>query len=135
MPFAIIVGCSGSRVGPEIVFDQGLGDIFVIRTAGEVVDAAALGSIAFAVGDSAEGPSPKEPGHIATVLKAIEPAVEQTKSKPGDPVENAVRAQALDVAQQLRKSKPILAERVQSGKLKIVAGRYDLETGKVELLP
>lgn len=79
--------------------------------------------------------SAKEPGHIATVLKAIEPAVEQTKSKPGDPVENAVRAQALDVAQQLRKSKPILAERVQSGKLKIVAGRYDLETGKVELLP
>jgi carbonic anhydrase len=49
MPFAIIVGCSDSRVGPEIVFDQGLGDIFVIRTAGEVVDAAALGSIEYAV--------------------------------------------------------------------------------------
>jgi carbonic anhydrase len=51
-----------------------------------------------------------------------------------DPVENAVRAQALDVAAQLQTAEPILAERVQSGKLKIVAARYDLDTGKVELL-
>ena len=151
-PFAVIVGCSDSRVGPEILFDQGLGDIFVIRTAGEVVDAAALGSIEYAVEHlgsqlilvlghercgavSAAVANAKEPGHIATVLKAIEPAVEQTKGKPGDPVDNAVRAQALDVAKQLREAKPILAERVQAGKLKIVAARYDLDTGKVEVLP
>jgi carbonic anhydrase len=51
-PFAVIVGCSDSRVGPETVFDQGLGDLFVVRTAGEVVDAAALGSIEYAVGAS-----------------------------------------------------------------------------------
>jgi len=152
MPFAIIVGCSDSRVGPEIVFDQGLGDIFVVRTAGEVVDATALGSIEYAVEHlgsslivvlghercgavSAAVASAKEPGHIAAVLKAIEPAVEQTKGKPGDPVENAVRAQAVDVAKQLHDAKPILAERVHSGKLKIVAARYDLDTGKVEFLP
>ena len=152
MPFAIIVGCSDSRVGPEIVFDQGLGDIFVVRTAGEVVDATALGSIEYAVEHlgsslivvlghercgavSAAVSITKEPGHIATVLKAIEPAVEQTKGKPGDPVENAVRAQAVDVAKQLQNAKPILAERVHSGKLKIVAARYDLDTGKVEFLP
>src|SRR5260221_10557754 len=109
MPFAIIVGCSDSRVGPEIVFDQGLGDIFVVRTAGQVVDATALGSIEYAVEHlgsslivvlghercgavSAAVAVTKEPGHIAAVLKAIEPAGEQTKSKPGDPVENAVRA-------------------------------------------
>jgi carbonic anhydrase len=151
-PFAIIVGCSDSRVGPEIVFDQGLGDIFVVRTAGEVVDATALGSIEYAVEHlgsslivvlghercgavSAAVGGTKEPGHIAAVLKAIEPAVEQTKGKPGDPVENAVRAQALDVAKQLQNAKPILAERVHSGKLKIVAARYDLDTGKVEFLP
>lgn len=150
-PFAIIVGCSDSRVGPELVFDQGLGDIFVIRTAGEVVDAAALGSIEYGVEHlgsslivvlghercgavSAAVASAKEPGHIAAMLKAIEPAVEQTKGKTGDPVDNAVRAQALDVAKQLQQAKPILAERVHSGKLKIVAARYDLDTGKVELL-
>ncbi len=71
----------------------------------------------------------KEPGHIAAVLEAIEPAVEKTKGKSGDPVENAVPAQALDVAKQLEEAKPILAERVQSGKLKIVAACYDLVTG------
>jgi carbonic anhydrase len=152
MPFAIIVGCSDSRVGPEIVFDQGLGDIFVVRTAGEVVDVTALGSIEYAVEHlgsslivvlghercgavSAAVAVAKEPGHIATLLKAIEPAVEQTKGKPGDPVENAVRAQAIDVAKQLQNAKPILTERVHSGKLKIVAARYDLDTGKVEFLP
>jgi carbonic anhydrase len=151
-PFAVIIGCSDSRVGPEIVFDQGLGDIFVVRTAGEVVDTVALGSIEYAVEHlgsplivvlghercgavSAAVAGAKEPGHIAAVLEAIEPAVEQTKGKPGDPVENAVRAQAIDVAKQLQDAEPILAERVQSGKLKIVAARYDLDTGKVELLP
>ena len=151
-PFAVIVGCSDSRVGPEIVFDQGLGDLFVIRTAGEVLESAALGSIEYAVehlGSSlvmvlghercgavgAAVAGAKEPGHIAAVLEAIEPAVEKTKSKSGDPVENAVRAQALDVAKQLEEAKPILAGRVKSGTLKIVAARYDLVTGKVELLP
>src|SRR5438132_1987946 len=150
-PFAVIVGCSDSRVGPEIVFDQGVGDLFVVRTAGEVVDATALGSIEYAVEHlgsplivvlghercgavSAAVAGAREPGHIAALLKAIEPAVKQTKGNPGDPVENAVRAQALDVAKQLQEAEPILAERVQSGKLKIVAARYDLDTGKIDLL-
>ena len=150
-PFAVIVGCSDSRVGPEIVFDQGLGDLFVVRTAGEVVDATALGSIEYAVEHlgstlilvlghehcgavAAAVAGAKQPGHIQAVLDAIEPAVKQTKGQPGDPLENAIRAQALDVAKQLQKAKPILAKRVESGNLKIVAGRYDLATGKIELL-
>ncbi|MBV8224002.1 MAG: carbonic anhydrase [Verrucomicrobia bacterium] len=150
-PFAVILSCSDSRVGPEIVFDQGLGDLFVVRTAGEVVDGAALGSIEYAVEHlgstlivvlghercgavSAAVAGSKEPGHIAAVLKAIEPAVKQVKGKPGDPVENAVRAQAVLVARHLQSAEPILVERVRSGQLKIVAGRYDLDTGKVELL-
>ena len=150
-PFAVIVGCSDSRVGPEIVFDQGLGDLFVVRTAGEVVDSVALGSIEYAVEHlgstlivvlghercgavSAAVAGAKEPGHISAVLNAIEPAVKQTRGKPGDPVENAVRAQALDVARQLEDAQPILAERVHSGKLKIVAARYDLASGKIELI-
>jgi carbonic anhydrase len=150
-PFAVIVGCSDSRVGPETVFDQGVGSLFVVRTAGEVMDTAALGSIEYAVEHlgtplivvlghercgavSAAVAGATEHGHLAALLKAIEPAIKQTKGKPGDPVENAVRAQALDVAAQLRSTQPILAERVQAGKLKIVAARYDLDTGKVELL-
>ncbi len=150
-PFAIVVSCSDSRVPPELIFDQGLGDIFVIRTAGEVVDAIALGSIEYGVehlgaplivvlghescGAVAAAVShANEPGHIADVLKAIQPAVEETKGKPGDPLDNAVRAQALDVVKQLRAAQPIVAERVQSEKVTIVGARYDLHTGKVKLL-
>jgi carbonic anhydrase len=122
-PFAMIVGCSDSRVGPELVFDQGLGDLFVVRTAGEVVDDLVLCSIEYAVEHldsalivvlghercgavSAAVAHAQEPGHVVAVLKAIGPAVEQTKGQPGDPVENAVRAQARDVAQQLQGDPP-----------------------------
>ena len=63
-----------------------------------------------------------------------EPAVQEAKGKPGDPIENAVRAQAVQVARQLQSAGPILVERVRSGHLKIVAAREDLDTGKVELL-
>lgn len=97
-PFAVIVGCSDSRVGPEIVFDQGLGDLFVVRTAGEVVDSAALGSIEYAVEHlgsplilvlghqrcgavAAAVAGAKAPGHIAAVLNAIEPAAKKTFAK------------------------------------------------------
>jgi len=151
-PFAIIVGCADSRVGPEVIFDQNVGDIFVVRTAGEVVDPFELGSIEYAVAHlgsplivvlghercgavAAAVAGAKEPGHIAAVLKAIEPAVRQTKGEPGDPVHNAVCAQALNVTRQLQTSEPILKEAVQSGKLTIIAAVYDLDTGKVSLLP
>jgi len=150
-PFAIIVGCSDSRVGPEVLFDQKVGDIFVVRTAGEVVDSIGLGSIEYAVAHlgsplivvlghercgavSAAVAGAKEPGHIAAVLKAIQPAVNRAKGQPGDPVENAVRAQAIDVAAYLKAAGPILKEAVRSGKLKVIAARYDLDSGKVSLL-
>lgn len=151
-PFAIIVGCSDSRVGPEVIFDQKVGDIFVIRTAGEVVDPVALGSIEYAVAHlgsplivvlghercgavAAAVAGAKEPGHIATVLKAIQPAVKATKGQPGDAVDNAVNAHALDVAGQLLAAGPILKQAVANGTLKIVAARYDLDSGKISLLP
>ena len=150
-PFAVIVSCSDSRVPPELVFNVGLGDVFVIRTAGEVVDAVALGSIEYAVehlGSSlivvlghqqcgavaAAVSGANETGKIPDVLKAIAPAVEETKGKPGDPIDNAVRANAVDIAKHIQSTGPILAPRVQSGNVKVVAARYDLDTGGVELL-
>lgn len=151
-PFAIVVGCSDSRVGPEVIFDQKVGDIFVVRTAGEVVDPVGIGSIEYAVAHlgsplilvlghercgavAAAVANSQEPGHIPAVLRAIEPAVQETKGQPGDPVHNAVCAQALNVARQLQNSGPILKEAVQSGKLRIVAALYNLDSGKVSLLP
>lgn len=150
-PFAVVLGCSDSRVPPELVFDVGLGDIFVIRTAGEVVDKVGLGSIEYAVEHlgtrlvvvlghqhcgavSAAVAGATETGDIPDVLRAISPAIEETKGQPGDPVENAVRANARDIAKRLQSAGPIIAPRVQSGELKIVAAYYSLDTGQVQLL-
>jgi carbonic anhydrase len=150
-PFAVIVSCSDSRVPPELVFDVTLGDIFVVRTAGEVVDAIALGSIEYAIEHlgtrlivvlghqrcgavSAAVSGATETGDISDVLKAILPAVEETKGQSGDPIDNAVRANARDIAKRLQSTGPIIAPRVRAEEVKIVAAYYSLDTGQVELL-
>src|SRR5262245_627232 len=150
-PVAVVVSCSDSRVPPELVFDVSLGDIFVVRTAGEVVDAVALGSIEYAIEHlgthlivvlghqrcgavSAAVSGANETGDIPYVLKAILPAVEETKGQSGDPIDNAVRANARDIAKRLQSTGPIIAPRVQSGEVKILAAYYSLDTGQVELL-
>jgi carbonic anhydrase len=150
-PFAVILSCSDSRVPPELVFDVSLGDIFVIRTAGEVVDDVAVGSIEYALEHlgtrlivvlghqrcgavSAAVSGASDSGDIPHLLKAILPAVEETKGQPGDPIDNAVRANARDIARRLQTTGPIITPRVQSGEVKIVAAYYSLDTGQVELL-
>ena len=150
-PFAVVVGCSDSRVPPELVFDVSLGDIFVVRTAGEVVDEVGLGSIEYAVEHlgtrlvvvlghqhcgavSAAVAGATETGDIPDVLRAITPAIEETKGQSGDPIENAVRANARNIAKHLQSASPIIAPLVKSGEVKIVAAYYSLDTGQVELL-
>ena len=153
-PFATIFGCVDSRVPPEIVFDQGLGDLFVIHTAGEVVDDAVLGSIEYgvehlgtplvvvlghekcgAVASTIEAvrTGAKVPPHIDYLVNGIRPAVERTQGKPGDHLDNAVRENARLVAARLRRN-TIIAHAAHEGKVKVVAARYDLDTGRVALL-
>ena len=150
-PFAIILSCSDSRVPPEILFDQGIGNLFVIRTAGNVFDNIALGSIEYAaehlkvpllvvlghekcgaVTATVEGGH--APGHIFSIVEAIHPSVEKAKSRSGDVIDGAVRINAIMCAERLQASEPILSELVKSGKLKIVPARYNLSTGEVEFL-
>ena len=150
-PFAIILGCADSRVPPEIVFDQGLGDLFVIRVAGNILDDAVTGSIEFAAANlgaplvmvlghekcgavTAALKGEAVPGHISSLVEAIKPAVEQVKGKPGDLLDNAVRANVKIVVEELKSSRPILADLFKDNKLKIVGGRYDLESGKVDII-
>ena len=151
-PFAVIIGCSDSRVPPEVVFDQGLGDLFIVRLAGNIVDDAALGSIEYAV-DHLGAPlivilghqrcgaveatvqGGEAHGHIPILLKAIQPAVDQAKGRPGDLLDNAIRANVALVAAKLKGAAPILAPAVKEGKVKVVGAYYDLDTGKVSLLP
>jgi len=150
-PLAVIVCCSDSRVGPEIIFDQGLGDIFVVRTAGNVVDDVGLGSIEYAVEHfgtpllvvlghnrcgavSAAVSGGKLHGHVRAVVEAIQPAVEAVKGQPGDPVENAVRANVRATVKRLESVAPILPARIKAGKLKIIGACYSLDTGRVEVV-
>lgn len=150
-PFASILGCADSRVPAEIVFDQGLGDLFVVRMAGNVVSPTAVGSLEFstavlgsqlivvlghercgAVAAAVKGDP--LPGRIGTFVEDIKPAVARVKGKSGDAVENAVIANVQYQVELLQGTSVMLTQMIQEGKLKIVGGRYDLDTGEVTML-
>jgi carbonic anhydrase len=150
-PFAAILGCSDSRLPPEIVFDHSLGDLFVVRVAGNIVDDHGLASIEFAATQfgtplvlvlgharcgavAAALAGTPVPGHILTLIDAIAPAVVMSRDQPGDPLDNAIRANIRRTVQQLKDSKPILADLVRSGKLTVAGAEYSLDTGKVEIV-
>jgi len=145
-PFAIIVGCADSRTSPEIVFDQNLGDLFVVRTAGNLVDDYALGTIEYGVehlgarlvvvlGHQSCGAvkaaleSESAPGHINALVRDIQPAVKAVKNKQGDPLANAAHENALEVAEKIRKNVEVGE---LSSQIRVVSGYYNLDTGKVE---
>jgi carbonic anhydrase len=149
-PFATILTCADSRVSAEIIFDQGLGDIFDVRIAGNIATREVIGSIEYAVvllgspllmvmghercgAVTAAVKNELLPGDISTFVQAIKPAVKKVSGLPGDPVENAVVANVQYQIERLKHSK-LLTEQLRSGKLKIVGGRYDLDTGVVSII-
>jgi len=155
-PFAVVFSCIDSRVPPEIIFDRGIGDLFVLRTGGQALDEqVVLGSIEF-------GPAGYEqarlivvlghercgaviaaieaiqsgvlaPGHIQAVVDALHPAYEVAVRQPGDLVENMVRAQVRLTVDRL-KADPLIADLISDHGLLVVGGRYGLESGKVEII-
>lgn len=150
-PFAVVVTCSDSRVPPEIIFDQGLGDLFVIRTAGNIVDDIGLGSIEYAVEHlgvklcvvlghekcgavDAAVKGGRAEGHIQNLIDAIRPVVEKEKKNKGDLLDNSIKANVLRIVDQLNSSEPILKEFVHDQKLTVIGARYDLDDGIVMLL-
>jgi len=145
-PFAIILGCADSRTAPELIFDQNLGDLFVIRTAGNLVDDHALGSIEYAVAHlgarlvvvlghqrcgavKAALESDHAPGHIESLVRDIQPAVKAAKGKPGDALSATVTENARQVAAQI-KAKAALGDLAKE--VRIVSAVYDLDTGKID---
>ncbi|MEH1915903.1 carbonic anhydrase [Nostoc sp.] len=149
-PFASILGCADSRVPSEIVFDQGLGDLFVCRIAGNIATTQQIGSLEFGslvlgskvimvVGHERCGAvqaaikGDPVPGQIGSLLEAIKPSVESSKDKSGDKLENACKANILAQINKL-KSSSVLSELIKAEKLKIVGGYYDLDTGKISLV-
>ncbi|MEH1830478.1 MAG: carbonic anhydrase [Nostoc sp.] len=149
-PFATILSCADSRVPAEIVFDQGIGDIFDVRIAGNIATHEAIGSIEYAVvllgspllmvmghercgAVTAAVQNESLLGDISSFVKAIKPALKRVKDQPGDAVENAVVANVQYQIERLKRSQ-LLNKQVESGKLKIVGGRYDLDTGRVTII-
>ncbi len=150
-PFAVVLGCADSRVPPELLFDQGLGDLFVVRDAGNVVDDEILGSIEYAVEHfgvrlimvlghekcgavTAALEGGEAHGHMKAVLDALHPAVEESAREPGDKVHNCVVANARRTARLIRESEPILRPLTDSRRVLVIAADYDLYSGKVTLL-
>ncbi len=154
-PFAAILGCADSRVPPELLFDQGLGDLFVVRDAGNIADDDTLGSLEYAVehlhvplivvlghehcgavtaavGAVLQNKSVE--GHVLRLVDDIAPAVWEVKDQGGDVVDHAVRANIGQVVQKLRQCGPILRTHEQKGELRVVGAYYNLHTGVVEWL-
>jgi len=158
-PFAIVFGCSDSRVPVEIVFDQGLGDLFVIRVAGNVVAPSQIGSVEFAAHqfgtrlvvvlghskcgavtatlEELERPERSRSPNLRSIVDRIRPAIEDLRDTPlhDDPealLAHAVRANIRASANQLRHGSQILEELIQRDGLLVVGAEYCLETGQVD---
>jgi carbonic anhydrase len=160
-PFAVLVGCSDSRVSPELLFGRGLGELFIIRVAGNTVDVAAHGSVEYAISqldvplvvvlghercgavhaalDVVEK-NAQFPGQIGDMIEPIIPAVLRARSEAGegasedDLLQQAVIENVKRVVEDLKASGPLIQEPLAAGKLKIVGAHYDLEEGTVEFL-
>ena len=158
-PFAIILGCSDSRVPAEIVFDQGLGDLFVIRVAGNIVASSQIGSVEFAaerfgtplvvvLGHSRCGavlatleelmrPREKQSRNLRSIVDRIRPSVEgllatELRHDSEALVQHAVRANIRASANQVRHGSEVLEELIQKGRVLVVGAEYSLETGCVD---
>lgn len=153
-PFAAYVTCSDSRVSPEILFGRGLGELFIIRNAGNTVDTVALGSIEYAVAElgvplivvmghescgavkaakAVVDDNATFPGSIGRMIEPIIPAVLEVRGREGDMLDNAIRANVSRVVNQLRTSTdPLLLDPQETGRLKVVGAYYDLDTGAVD---
>lgn len=150
-PFAAVVGCADSRVPPELVLDAGLGDLFVVRTAGNVVDDVGLGSLEFAVAvlktplivvlghercgavqATLDGTAAS--GHLPAVLDAIRPNIAAAAAGGGDRLAVAVHDNVEAVVRRLRDAEPVLAPRVREGSLRIVGAVYDLDSGAIAIV-
>ncbi len=159
-PFAAVLGCADSRVPVEAVFDQGPGELFTVRIAGNVAPASVLGSLEFAVGELEvpvivvlghtdcgavratlaslrDGSEPPTPG-LQAILGELAPTLEalpEAGAAGGEAglARHAERANVIAVAQRLRSASPVLAERLAAGRLAVVGGVYELASGRVEL--
>jgi carbonic anhydrase len=160
-PFAIVLGCSDARVPAEIVFDQGLGDLFVIRVAGNIVAPSQVGSVEFAAArfgtrlvvvlghsqcgailatlEEVQRPSDSQSRNLRSIVDRIRPSIEgllKGELRHDEPalVRHAVRANVLASVKHLRHGSDVLEELIQQNGLVVVGAEYSLETGVVDFI-
>jgi carbonic anhydrase len=154
-PFAAILGCTDSRVSPELAFDQSRGRLFVVRLAGNFADDNGVASLEFAtsvLGTSlimvlghtecgavkaaidAVTKGGSLPGHLPKLVSNLQAPVENVRSQSGSILDNATRENVVLNVQKIQTSEPILAALVKENRLKVVGGIYDLATGKITVL-
>ncbi|MEP0711756.1 carbonic anhydrase [Algoriphagus sp.] len=154
-PFATIVGCSDSRVPNEIIFDQGVGDLFITRTAGQVMAEASYGTIEYGAAvlntklivvlghescgavDAAMKLPENPPGHVVTLINSIKPASLKAKAanlQPKEALDLAIRENVIKQVNELRSLEPVLSRKSDSGEILIVGAVYDLNTGYVNFI-
>jgi carbonic anhydrase len=157
-PLAVVVGCADSRVSPELLFDVGIGDLFVVRVAGNVISGAGAtvkGSIEYAVAElgvrlilvlghskcGAVKAAVKHiddrdalPGSIGDLVDTIRPACAAAENTPGDKLDNVIRANVGRGVERLKGLKPVLADRVKEGRVKVVGAVYELKSGEVKVV-
>lgn len=155
-PFVAILACADSRVAPEIIFDQGIGDLFVVRVAGNIVNPTNYGiqgSLEFGVlalgaplivvlghsecgavagSISALQKGTEFPGSINDIVQTIKPAVDKAEGEKGDLLHNATIANVQLGVEKLKNSDPVISDLVKKGKVKVVGGNYDLKSGEVK---
>jgi carbonic anhydrase len=153
-PLAIVLGCSDSRVSPETLFDQNLGEIFVIRTAGQVLEATAIGSIEYAVDHlkasllvilgheqcgavtAAIAHAGQAKGNIGLLLGKIKPAIDKAKqlnTSPEDMVEKVTDLHLGELARQILQESDIISRAVAEGRLRLVTAKYQITSGEVQI--
>ncbi len=157
-PSAIVLTCSDSRVSPELLFDQGIGDVFVVRTAGNVVDRIAIGSIEYAAEhlhsplvfvlghekcgavqatlDTIEAKGKPE-GNIGAIIEKVMPAALAANKKGGSKdeiLEDAIKENVKNTSKEIMQKSSIIQHLAHENKVKIVGGEYSLQTGKVETI-
>lgn len=154
-PFATIIGCADSRVPNEIIFDQGVGDLFITRTAGQVMAEASYGTIEYAtevlqtrlivvlghescgaVGAAMKLPA-NPPGHVVTLINAIKPAALKAKEVglgEDETIDLAIRQNVIEQVNLLRGLEPVLSRRFDKGEVLIIGAVYNISSGSVEIL-
>jgi carbonic anhydrase len=152
-PFAMILGCSDSRLPPEIIFDQGMGELFVVRTAGTTLDNAVIGTLELGIKElhipflmvlghkrcgavkfalDAVGENTDVESNLSHLLEQLRPSVENSHKGDGEKWENATRMHTAAVVEQLKRS-PVIGNAIKTRELDIATGWYDLDTGMVEI--